>query len=67
MLIAKACLEKGVEPYFFVASELWQRKGLAQNAFMYYYVIAGSPKRRWRKWMRRDAEPVRDHREPILR
>jgi hypothetical protein len=37
MLIAKACLEKGVEPYFFVASELWQRKGLAQNAFTYYY------------------------------
>jgi hypothetical protein len=37
VLIAKACLENDVEPYFFIASDLWQRKGLAQNAFTYYY------------------------------
>ena len=36
-LLAKACTERSVEPFFFVSNDLWQTPGLASNAFSYYY------------------------------
>jgi hypothetical protein len=37
VLLSKACLDKGVEPYFFIDNPISSQSGLARNALYYYF------------------------------
>lgn len=49
VLLSKACVERGVEPYFFVSSPGSVHRGLSPNALSYYFEQVNIP-----KWMQRE-------------